>query len=345
MLSSGSGSPAHTDQISARVHPGRSVGASFSSVVGATRTAGKDACCLDRRPRPPDNSPVMAGQKRTVHVSIVIAVLVAGCSSSGGNGGGAAGGAGHGSTSSSGGHGGQAGHAAAGASGDSGGAPGSGGAGRGGGGGGATIGGAGAGGRGGGSAGAGAGGAAGRAGSGGATGGGGVAGASSTGHAGTVGAMGGVGGTGTGRGGRGGMGGAEGGGSSGSAGAAGMICGGLSGRTCDVNNWCYFKDGSCGAGDQTGTCEPRYVGGVTCAPGVVCGCDGKTYSTHCSAHQAGMDTMPTTACIPGNGGSGAPCAADTDCATGFKCCVTGGAIGSPIACRQVAAGSQCPALP
>ena len=31
--------------------------------------------------------------------------------------------------------------------------------------------------------------------------------------------------------------------------------------------------------------------------------------------------------------------------TGFKCCVTGGAVGSPIACRQIPAGGQCPALP
>jgi hypothetical protein len=30
--------------------------------------------------------------------------------------------------------------------------------------------------------------------------------------------------------------------------------------------------------------------------------------------------------------------------TGFKCCVNGGAVGSPIACRQVGSG-QCPALP
>jgi hypothetical protein len=78
---------------------------------------------------------------------------------------------------------------------------------------------------------------------------------------------------------------------------------------------------------------------------VVCGCDNKSYASECSAHRHGIDTTGSRACITGNGGTGAPCGADTDCQTGFKCCVAGGAIGSPIACTQVAAGGQCPALP
>jgi hypothetical protein len=131
----------------------------------------------------------------------------------------------------------------------------------------------------------------------------------------------------------------------GAGGSSGSVCGGLLARTCDANEWCDFGDGSCGSGDRTGVCQPRAIGGGACAPSPVCGCDGKTYSNACNAHQAGMDTMKTNACIPGNGGSGAPCGDDGDCATGFKCCMTGGALGSPIACRQVAAGSQCPLLP
>lgn len=161
------------------------------------------------------------------------------------------------------------------------------------------------------------------------------------------GGSGGVGGGGAGGGGAVGSGGAGAGGRAGSGGAggsAGMVCGGLLAHVCDADQWCDFG-GTCGAGDQTGMCQPRQIGGGLCAPAPVCGCDGKTYPTACNAHQAGTDTMPTNACIPGNGGAGAPCAADTDCASGFKCCNTNGSVASAIACRQVAAGSQCPALP
>jgi len=166
------------------------------------------------------------------------------------------------------------------------------------------------------------------------------------GHGGTTSATGGSGSGGAGgKGGAGGGGGGHGGGmGSGGNGGSGMVCGGLQGRVCGTDQWCDFN-GTCGAGDQTGMCQPQQVGGALCAPSPVCGCDGKTYPSACSAHLAGMDTMPTNACITGNGGAGAPCAVDTDCATGFKCCITGGTVSSPIACRQVAAGSQCPALP
>jgi hypothetical protein len=256
----------------------------------------------------------MTARASVFRVCIVVAALAAGCGSNGGNGATGSGGAGLGSMTSSGGQGGRAG---TGASGGNGGRSGSGVAGHGG------------------TAGV----------IGGAAGDGGEAGASSGGRGGTAGGGGHAGGGGragagaAGRSGNGGM------GAGGSAGAGPVTCGGLLGQTCDVNEWCHFNNGSCGAADQTGTCELRQIGGGSCMPGVVCGCDGKTYMNLCSAHQAGMDTMPTTTCIPGNGSSGAPCAADNDCATGFKCCVAGGAVGSPIACRQVPSGGQCPALP
>jgi hypothetical protein len=78
---------------------------------------------------------------------------------------------------------------------------------------------------------------------------------------------------------------------------------------------------------------------------VVCGCDDKSYKSACDAHQWGVDTVSSQSCIPGNGGAGTSCGTDNDCKAGFKCCTTGGAVGSPIACTQVAAGAQCPALP
>jgi hypothetical protein len=58
-----------------------------------------------------------------------------------------------------------------------------------------------------------------------------------------------------------------------------------------------------------------------------------------------VDTVSSKSCIPGNGGTDAPCAQDADCMSGYKCCATVGVFGSPIACRQVAAGAACPALP
>jgi hypothetical protein len=121
------------------------------------------------------------------------------------------------------------------------------------------------------------------------------------------------------------------------------VCGGIAGATCGPLEFCDFGNGQCGAGDQQGHCE--LSGGALCPQQVVCGCDGKTYSSACAAYQNGVDTMSTTSCIPGNGGTGAPCGQDTDCMSGYKCCVTGGTAGSPIACRQIAAGGSCPLLP
>jgi hypothetical protein len=147
----------------------------------------------------------------------------------------------------------------------------------------------------------------------------------------------------SGGGGKGGAGGSAAGGSGGGGGVSGTVCGGLRGAQCSTLEWCDFG-GNCGVADQSGVCQTRDATGFDCSS-PVCGCDGKTYSSACSAHEAGEDTMATKSCIAGNGGAGAPCGADTDCSSGFKCCVTGGAVGSPIACRQVPSGGVCPALP
>jgi hypothetical protein len=131
-------------------------------------------------------------------------------------------------------------------------------------------------------------------------------------------------------------------GGSGGAGGAGRVCGGITGATCTgVGEFCYFGNGQCGANDQQGMCE--LSGGAICTQTVVCGCDGNTYSSACQAYANGIDIMSTTSCIAGNGGANAPCGADTDCMTGYKCCTTGGRAGSPIACKQVT--GACPALP
>lgn len=121
------------------------------------------------------------------------------------------------------------------------------------------------------------------------------------------------------------------------------MCGGIAGVTCGPLQFCDFGNGQCGAGDQQGQCE--LSGGALCPQKVVCGCDGHTYSSACAAYANGFDIMSTTSCIPGNGGTGAPCGQDSDCMSGYKCCVTGGTVGSPIACRQIASGGSCPLLP
>jgi hypothetical protein len=113
---------------------------------------------------------------------------------------------------------------------------------------------------------------------------------------------------------------------------------------CGGSEWCDYPAGNCGAGDQQGQCKPT-DGTISNCGDVVCGCDGKSYDNACAAHFNGVDTTNTKSCIAGNGGANAACGQDSDCMTGFKCCRTGGFIGSPIACRPVASGAQCPALP
>ncbi len=193
---------------------------------------------------------------------------------------------------------------------------------------------------GGGGAGSGGGGAASGGGAGVGTGGAGVGGHSAGGGGGSTSASGGHAGGGAGN-----LGHAGAGGATGGAGGAGKLCGGLAGVRCNdaILEFCNFGDGSCGAGDKQGHCE--LAGGALCQQVVVCGCDGKTYASACQAHANGVDTTNKTSCIAGNGGDGANCGADQDCMSGYKCCVTGGRVGSPIACRQVAAGAACPALP
>jgi hypothetical protein len=133
-------------------------------------------------------------------------------------------------------------------------------------------------------------------------------------------------------------------GAGGSGGNTGKPCGGIAGIQCDSLDWCDFPGDTCGAGDLQGQCQPQDHAGSDCTA-AVCGCDGKSYKSACSAHDNGVDAVSTKPCIHGNGGTGAACAVDGDCTTGFKCCAIFGRLGSPIACMQIAAGNPCPAFP
>jgi Kazal-type serine protease inhibitor domain len=129
--------------------------------------------------------------------------------------------------------------------------------------------------------------------------------------------------------------------------SSGATCGGLRGSSCPADQYCNFPAAAmCGAADQTGKCaaKPQVCDDIY-AP--VCGCDGKTYSSDCSAAGKGISVAKTGACA-GGGGTSCGGRGGGTCATGEYCMYTPAAMcgraDATGTCTKIPKGQACDAV-
>jgi len=102
-------------------------------------------------------------------------------------------------------------------------------------------------------------------------------------------------------------------------------CGGIAGLTCSNGYYCDFPDGTCGAGDQMGSCKKIRLT-LTCSQqeDPVCGCDGETYFNACDAARTGRSVAHEGVCKAKTCGG----LAGLQCADGEYCNYVNGSCGA-----------------